>query len=678
MQAFTNGAQVSSAPKGNLTMTSFATSPKMQTYLNAFDVGYYELMEKTSNSGVKVRTIARPGRKDQMPYALKAATESLNQLEQFFGIPYPLPKLDLIATPECLVAMENWGLIHMEEDGLLYKEEFSNEEIKQNLLIRWLPHEIAHMWFGNLVTMSWWDDLWLNEAFADYYNYHEASPISNMAWNMPAQFVQINVCSSLELDGYESSRPVVEPVNTPSLSMFDDIVYKKGSSVIRMIVHKIGHDKFTRAMKKYLKKHSYGNANTNDVWAALESVTQGNGIYYKNVFEPWVHNVGFPVVTIRESSGKYIASQKRFVYLKDKTDQTKWYIPFSYVTGADDARVPPETNFSVWIEPSKSSVNITWDGNGWIKGNYGQTGFYRVNYPEANWDNLARQLEATPTVFSELDRYGLIDDSFNLARANMLNITKAMDITVYLTKETEYLPWKGAEMNLNYIKKILKHGGHTYRHLMKYLAFQSKTILKKLGYENTGTHLDKLQRLMAVHFQCEAGEKTCLGNMTAMFNEWKKDHMSFSVTPVLRKLVYHYGIALGTPEDWERVYNRIHTSVIASEMQPLLYGLAGSRDIWTLNKFLQMTMDQMKIKEQYSKHVIDFVANENPAGAEVAWSFIRANWGKLKKMSGGSVGAMLTYLPSVTKRFSTDYQLQQVGTAKSMAMAITLQAMLVY
>ncbi|MBU6447833.1 M1 family metallopeptidase, partial [Patescibacteria group bacterium] len=286
----------------------FAPTPKMSTYLLAFIVGKFDYIEGKSKRGVVVRVFATPGKIQQAKFALEVAKKSLDFYEEYFAIKYPLPVLDLIAIPDfSAAAMENWGAITYREIALLVDSNNSSLAVKQRAAIV-IAHEIAHQWFGNLVTMNWWTDLWLNEGFASYAEYMAVDHIFP-EWNMWEQFMAGDYAVALELDALKNTHPIEVRINHPREidEIFDDISYRKGASMIRMLADYIGPKNFQNGLRIYLKKHSYSNASTDDLWRAFESAS---GAPVGKIMSSWTKHPGFPFISARRE-GRFLAIEQR-------------------------------------------------------------------------------------------------------------------------------------------------------------------------------------------------------------------------------------------------------------------------------------------------------------------------------------------------------------------------------
>ncbi|XP_068743771.1 glutamyl aminopeptidase-like isoform X2 [Montipora capricornis] len=649
--------------KNGLQLDHFQKTPIMPTYLLAFVVCDFAKKTRTTGSGTKMTFYAPPDQIDQVDYAMENGVKMLEYMEAYFEIRYPLPKADMIAIPDFAAgAMENWGLITYRETALLIKSGESAESNKKRVAAV-VSHELAHQWFGNLVTMEWWDDLWLNEGFASFVEYYGVNA-TQPGWKMLDSFVVADMVSAFTLDGLANSHPIKVPVEHPDQinEIFDSISYNKGASIIRMLQFYLGRHVFLKGLNRYLNKYRYGNARTDDLWNALQEETRVRGSYkkVKEMMDTWTLQMGYPVLNITNIGGeKYRVSQERFLYdryanvtSKYKSDfGYKWVVPFTYFTSSN-----PVSTISKLL--NKTAVEIDWNGSGWLKGNAGQTGFYRVNYEQTQWDQLANQMNLNHKVFKATDRAGLIDDAFNLARGGYIKYSVPLNITKYLKKEDEYVPWEAVDTSLNTIDHILPRSSPTHKYLEKYIYHQSLPLYQKLGFNDTGDHLEIYKRSIVLNAMCGVGEASCLSNASYYFKRWMEYNKP--VPANLRLLVYFYGIRNGGVKEWDFAFKQFQKTTVASERRNILYGLSGSSEPWILIRYLEYSLDSTKIKLQDTSRVIYNVANYNPQGRHLTWQFVKLNWDFLLKRFGGGFFAIRNVILGVARGFSTEFDLQEL------------------
>ncbi|RWS20189.1 puromycin-sensitive aminopeptidase-like protein, partial [Leptotrombidium deliense] len=394
----------------------FATTPIMSTYLLAFVVGEYEYIEDVSSNGVKVRVYTPVGKKEQGMFALDVAVRCLSFYDKYFNIAYPLPKMDLIAIADFDAgAMENWGLVTFRETCILFDEKNTSAFRKQMIAV-YVAHELAHQWFGNLVTMDWWTHLWLNEGFASFMEYYCVANL-HPEFDMWMQFVTDVSAKAFELDGLHSSHPIEVPVGHPSevTEIFDDISYKKGSTIIRMLHEYIGNECFSNGLSLYLKKHSYKNTVTEDLWEAFEEVSKKP---VGQIMTTWTKQKGFPVVTVssrQEGNNRVLTlSQEKFCSNGKYTPMDKksqWMIPVVIRTQSN----PNEDALRLLLESKSTEVVLeNVPINDWVKLNPSTVGFYRVNYSPEMLSQLipaVRDKSLPP-----LDRLGIQNDLFAMVQ----------------------------------------------------------------------------------------------------------------------------------------------------------------------------------------------------------------------------------------------------------------------
>jgi len=298
--------------KGELTRFEYMTTPIMSTYLLAFCVGEFDYVAGTTKNGVSIRVFAPPGRSEQGRFALDVAIRTLDIYDDFFGLPYPLPKLDMIAIMEFAAgAMENWGLVTYREVDVLIDEKNATEWQKQRVCTV-VTHELAHQWFGNLVTMDWWNDLWLNEGFACWTQTWAANKVKP-SYQMWDQFVSGDMARAQGLDSLRSSHPIQVPIRRAEEveAVFDAISYSKGACVVRMCYELMGEEKFRDGLRIYMKRHQYGNSKTTDLWKAWQ---EASGIDIPGLMASWTEKMGYPLLTVSNvQSGSFDVNQSWFL-----------------------------------------------------------------------------------------------------------------------------------------------------------------------------------------------------------------------------------------------------------------------------------------------------------------------------------------------------------------------------
>src|SRR5262249_31643505 len=390
----------------------FAPTPPMSSYLNVFVAGELDLIESRVGP-VQVRVIATKGKAEQGRYALEASTQILQYYNDYFGLPYPLPKLDQIAIPGGFGgAMENWGGITYFESTFLFDPKNCPADTKQNIY-EVLAHEMAHMWFGDLVTMAWWDNLWLNEGFASWmgskctahFNPHWEVWLARELPRDPTRRTGIAKEAAMEGDARSTTHPIQQPVATEAEanSAFDDITYKKGQSFLRMLESFLGEDVFRDGVRRYIAAHEYSNTTTPDLWNAL---SKASNKCVGEIAAGWTEQPGFPLVTVkREADSRVRLTQERFTVNFKNAPPLIWQIPLTYsVVGETPATL-------LMTDKTAALKNIPTDRV--LKLNVNGAGNYRVEYDQPSWELLLKSL---PKLSVE-DRVNLMSDAWALVQA---------------------------------------------------------------------------------------------------------------------------------------------------------------------------------------------------------------------------------------------------------------------
>src|SRR3989338_8572488 len=470
-------------------IVKFSPTPKMSTYLLAFIVGDFECIESKTKNGILVRVFTTPGKKHQAKFALKCAVKTLEFYEKYFDIAYPLPVLDMIAIPDFSSgAMENWGAITYRESALLVDENHSSVSNKQWVALV-IAHEIAHQWFGNLVTMEWWTHLWLNEGFASYIEYLAVDKLFPK-WDIWTQFSTNDLGRALRLDALLHTHPIEIPVHHPDEigEIFDEVSYSKGASIIRMLAGYLGEKDFRDGLRYYLKKHSYKNTETIHLWQAFEKVSKKP---VARMMHNWTSKPGYPVIKAQMINGKINFSQSRFFAsplskIKSK-DKTKWEIPIS-------------------VQKNKN----------WLKVNIGETGFYRTAYSSKLLEKL--KIPIKNKLLPSWDRLGIIRDLFALAEAGEVPTTDALNFLSAYKKEDNYTVWVEVATGLSKLGRLLVKTNIKEK-LDKMTIELFSPTLYRLGWnkKNKESNTDALLRSLSISMLVEAGDVKVINEAVKKF-----------------------------------------------------------------------------------------------------------------------------------------------------------------
>ncbi|XP_071808617.1 aminopeptidase A-like [Asterias amurensis] len=650
-----------------LMQTTFERSVMMSTYLACFVVCDFAYKEIILDSGLPFRVYAPPDQIDQVDYSLSVGANVTEYFEKYFDLAYPLPKLDMIAIPDFVSgAMEHWGLITYREVNLLYSETDSAESNKQRVA-EVVAHELAHQWFGNIVTMDWWDDLWLNEGFASYVEYLGVDYV-HPDWQKMNQFLNQDFIYVMGNDQIVSSHPIIVPVNHPDEinEIFDSIPYSKGASVLRMLNEIVTEDVFKAGVASYLKKYAYQNAVSDDLWAEITEACKNASmdINVKKIMDTWTLQMGFPVVTMtkRNNGGSWMVDADQTWFLVDpQADKSKdeygsvfnytWNIRFNYLF---------ESNPSTFLESPMEfgGVSFPWVGavTDWYIANPGKFGYYRVNYDTENWKALSEQLMDDHQVMDIRDRAGLLDDAFNLARAELIDYSIPLDMTRYLSSEEEYTPWDAAYDNIIWLRETLRYRP-VFAKLRTYFAGQAAPMLKKLTWNDEGSHLERYLRSDIIYMSCGFGDPDCLDEAVRLFRTYLNGS---SISVNIRSHVYRFGMEeIGDQEAWDILWENYMNSDVASEKTKLRYALARTRQVWLLSRYLEYCRDPSKIRGQDFFSTLGYIA-DNPVGNLLVWDWVRANYDYLLDRFGVSDRYLGRLVPGFTDYWNTEQKLKEL------------------
>src|SRR2546430_6320210 len=475
--AVTNGPMESGKKMAGGKEVRFAATPPMSSYLNVFVAGELDVIEARSDS-TQVRVIATKGKAELGRYALEATAQILQYYNDYFGVPYPLPKLDQIALPGGFGgAMENWGGISYYESGLLFDPKNSSSETKQNIY-EVLAHEMAHQWFGDLVTMAWWDNLWLNEGFASWMG-SKCTARFNPQWEVwlrrnlprdPTRRVGIAKEQAMEGDARSTTHPIHQPIATEAEanSAFDDITYKKGQSFLRMVESFLGEDVFRDGIRQYIATLKYSNSTTADLWNALSEASKKP---VGEIAAGWTEQPGFPIVKVKREEGNNVSlTQERFTVNFGNAPRLEWKIPLTYaVVGEAPATL-------LMANKTGKLQNIPTDRA--LKLNVNGAGNYRVEYDEPSWNLLLQALSKLDVE----DRVNLLSDGWALVQANHAPVSLYFELVEKLPASTELAEREQLINVLDFINRLLV-GSSEREKFQRYARSLLRPTFETLGWD---------------------------------------------------------------------------------------------------------------------------------------------------------------------------------------------------
>ncbi len=618
-----------SLPKGRKQVW-FHTSPKMSTYLLYLGAGDFKFLS-TKKGKVLIRVLATPDKINLGHLALNYTKTFLQFFEDYFGIPYPLPKVDVIAIPDFASgAMENWGAITFREIALLGDEKTS-VFVKQNIAIT-VAHELAHQWFGNLVTMQWWDDLWLNESFATFMSF-KAVNAAFPDWDLPLQYFYDTIATALGADQLLSTHPINVTVKTPGEidEIFDAISYDKGGSVLTMLEAYVGETSFRKGLSSYLKKYSYKNATKFDLWNAIQQAHGGKSI--SSLVERWITQPGYPLLHVEKVPGGYKVIQKRFTLLGKSLPQS-WTVPINYLTVDGKQK-------SFLLTQKNTTLKET---GKWIKLNHHQSGFYRVQYDADTLDELGSLLRQQKV--SPIDAAGIENDLFSLTLAGQYSLRDYLFFLENNCLEGGYPLNEGVSVHLSTLFR-LTYGKELFSSVQRISILFHRRLLNRIGWERKEHERNTLTLLrgMALVNLGMAGHEITLQKLAAIFQSIKEGKNG--VDPNIRGAVYNVVAWTGNEATYHYFLERYKTEKIPEESRKLLRALGLFKEKHLLEKALELS--QSSTVRLQDSIMIPITVSVNPAvEPSLLWHWTKINWKMLMKKYGGGTHMLPSFVHNLS------------------------------
>jgi len=612
--------------EGGKKLVSFAPSLKMSSYLVAYVVGDFSASEPVfTKSSVPIRVCCVPGKKHLTAYALKWAKFSIDFFADYFGIDYQGAKLDLIAIPDFASgAMENFGAITFRETALLLDEtQATHAELMRVAEV--VCHENAHMWFGDLVTMDWWNGLWLNEAFATF-----MAALAVQAFMPSWKFFEgfnIFKAGAMRIDGLHSSRSIEFPVESPedARAMFDVLTYEKGCAILRMLELYIGEEVFRQGCATYMKRHACLNTETADLWNALAEAVRNAGlsIPVDELMDTWVFQQGFPLVSVEraESEGVIILRQRPFRYLDEgSTPQGLWYVPIAIRAGTSDGIIE-----KVFLLKQTEQRFYVGENLKWIVINADGQGFYRVSYA----DELAQQLLSHLSELSAPERFNLASDLWAATQAGHLTLDAYLArLRIVLSEETDSHVFALAINSIGYLRRICAAGGPEHFNDLVNLAKQLfEPALIRLGWEPKASESPQDAELRAslVSTLGSLGEKSCCQKVESLWKQYLSDRKSVSTNllPALVETTASHGDA----SCYDQMLKLKESASTPQEETRFLFALSHFRHPELIERTLASSLNgQIRVQDVPQMIRSLFL---NPTGGLATWNFVKAHWDKM-------------------------------------------------
>ena len=607
--AISNGPEVAREPVGDGRVSvRFADTMPMSTYLAAFVVGRLEATDPVDVDGVPLRIVHVPGKGHLTASGLEIGAFSLRFFADYYGIPYPDRKLDMIALPDFAQgAMENLGCITYREIALLVDPAKATQEELQGVADT-VAHEIAHMWFGDLVTMRWWNGVWLNEAFATFMELlcvHAFRPEWDR-WALHARSRSV----AFEIDALSTTRPIEYPVRSPddASGMFDTLTYTKGASVLRMLEQYLGADRFRDGIRRYLSDHAYSNTETSDLWDAIEAAT---GEPVRRIMDTWIWQGGFPLVSVYSEDGSLRLEQRRFRF-DAAEDDGRWEVPLVVRHGSSsDAPVGP-----VLVGPDGSSLPYA-DG-GAVVVNAGGHGFVRVRYEE----DLRARLMGALFELTPVERYQLVDDAWAATVAGAMSVADFCRLAQGFARETDLPVWQALLLGLGWCERILD--GEPRERMRAYVRELVRPALDHVGWEARAEDPDLTRALRGALF---SGLGVLGGDpeVLALAREIELESRGTgSPDPSLAAAAVSVIAAAGGPEEFASFLEARDTAATPQEELRYLNALARFRDPALLGRALEIAASDA-VRPQNAPQFFARALMNRDHGA-LAWAFVRDRW----------------------------------------------------
>jgi puromycin-sensitive aminopeptidase len=625
---------ISEVIKEDKKVVAFEHTPVMSTYLLAWVSGDLQYQQATTSNGVLVKVYSTPVHAGKTGFALDVACRALDYMDDYFAIPYPLSKCDLIALPDFASgAMENWGCITFRESALLIDENLSDLTDKQ-YCANVVTHELAHQWFGNLVTMRWWDDLWLNEGFASWVPYMVLNDLFP-DWNYFDHFASDDLSTGLRADSLENTHPIVVEIHEPNeiRSAFDSISYDKGCSVINLLYHYIGHTAFRDGLRIYLKRHAYTNAETQDLWNAWGESSKEDVSSFMNA---WTRQSGFPLIRVESDETGCTLTQQRF-YINPTASKTPTRWPIPLMRTQDDREI-----FST---PQMRTSQLQ-------KLNIGQSGFYRVSYEGVLLQKLKDELRSGH--LNSIDALGLLSDTAEVAKAGHHSSTQTLElISALKTCENEAL----MSLALGELASIRTIHKSSYDPIKPFVLWLIQHNLDRLGHDRKDADSidDELLRPSVISSASFAGHAPTISWALSLFTEADTPE---DIRADIRGVVYHTAVREhGTKATHAKLLHWYTTTTIPGERTQLAGALCGFEDPSLINESLGLITTE-KVRLQDSLYWIAYSLTSR-YGKYQAWEWLKNNWGWIGTNFGRDkeIDYFLRYASSgfATSEHLTDY-----------------------
>ena len=586
--------------------TTFEKTPRMSSYLLAFVIGELHKKSARTESGVEVSVWATPAQNENtLDFALDIATRSIDFYDEYFGVKYPLPKSDHVALPDFSSgAMENWGLITYRESCLLADPELTPESSRR-FIATVIAHELSHQWFGNLVTMQWWNDLWLNESFANMMEYVAIDAL-HPEWRMWEDFATNEVTAALRRDSLDGVQSVQADVNHPDeiSTLFDPaIVYAKGGRLLVMVRKLIGEEAFRAGLKSYFEKFAYKNTVGNDLWQELESAS---GQPIVNLMNAWISQPGLPVVSVSSSHDAAILSQEQFFIGEHQPSDALWPIPL-FANQPLDVKILNQKETTVSIEKP-------------LQLNCGLSAHFVTKYDESSREYLLKNITELPT----LDKICILQDATILARAGFENSASLLPLALSLKTETNEKVFGMAAGALTELRKFVDDNDAARDSLKRISGEFARATFEELGWDEKygESDDDRERRTTALSLMMYSEDKEVLNEAKTRFDNNKLEDLPTEIRAlIISANVRHFE----TPEMIENLFAAYKNTPSNDLQNDIAIGLTSTKNPETAEKILANIKDSNIIRPQDASRWFVYLIRTRKS-RQIAWNWLKENW----------------------------------------------------
>ncbi|XP_045467172.1 aminopeptidase N-like isoform X3 [Harmonia axyridis] len=602
----------------------------------------------------------------QTQYAAKLIPTMINYLESYLNVSFPVKKLDLVAIPEFgFGAMENWGLITFRESMLLFDSNNTSIEDQKNIA-HVLAHELAHQWFGNLVTPKWWDDVWLKEGFSTYLSYLAVAK-AHPKWTYTQEIFPNELTKALENDAYASSEPITKEIknNKQIRQIFGFGSYSKGACLVRMMNNFLTEPVFLKGVRYYLDRYRFKNADHKDLFKCFDDAAAENANPFVNftnvgdIMTNWISKPGFPVLTINTNmQNKTITIKQRRFLLDGDPGNTLWSVPISIVT--DQNPNFQDSSPKAWLQGE--SITLSLNFSHWYIINVNQTGYYMVNYDEKIWHALIKDIMNVPP----LTRAQLIGDSMELAKANLLDYDIPLRLIANMAindKMIMFIPTLVAFNKLSFLSDMLVNTP-AFGLFENYHKTIFKDTYEMVDFSNTLDDYLSLRIMKTVlEWSCRSTESRCAIMAHNLYRKWMQG--SITIQPNVRHIVYCTAIRQGGKAEWDFAYHEYKRTNSPTEKNVLLDALGCTKHEWLLSRYLNIVLNDetFSMRIQDADRIFESISH-NKAGSQLAFNFLRRNWNDLKEHLGEGFDILNKLILSLPKHMNTEFQLAELQKFK--------------